>query len=113
MGAMTLNLTTITVDCRDALEVAGFWSAALDRPLDDGATADFASVGGAPAMAFVRVPEGKQVKNRVHVDLQAPDREKEVKRLLKLGATRVADIDEDGQQWTTLADVEGNEFCVA
>src|SRR4051812_16099686 len=109
---MTLNMPPVPVDCRDALKVADFWSAALDRPIDDGATADFASVAGEPAMAFVRVPEGKKVKNRVHVDLQAASREKEVKRLLKLGATRVADVDEDGQQWTTLADVEGNEFCV-
>lgn len=110
---MTLNVTTVTIDCRNALDVARFWSAALDRPLDDDASEDFASLAGTPGMAFMRVPEGKAVKNRVHVDLQAADREKEVKRLVKLGATRLADLDEDGSRWTTLADVEGNEFCVA
>src|SRR3954452_24562564 len=106
---MTLQLSTITFDCTDVEAVAAFWSAALDRKVDDGASADFASITTTPALAFQRVPEGKTVKNRVHLDLEADNRAKEVKRLLALGASRVGDHD----GWTTLRDVEGNELCIA
>jgi hypothetical protein len=67
-----------------------------------------------PWLLFVRVDEPKQVKNRVHLDLE-PDgpREAEVDRLLALGATLVADHrNPDGTGWVTLADPEGNELCV-
>ncbi len=62
---------------------------------------------------FLKVPEGKTVKNRVHLDLHADDPEAEVTRLLGLGASHVHEKKEWGSQWTTLADPEGNEFCVA
>jgi hypothetical protein len=112
---MTLSIHSFTFDCRDAQRTASFWSAALSRPLADGASPAFATVAGtesAPALMFIAVPEGKTVKNRVHLDLGAEDREAEVARLLGLGATRHSDHDENGFQWTTLLDVEGNEFCV-
>ena len=63
-------------------------------------------------MMFIAVPEAKSVKNRVHLDLDADDREAEVRRLIELGATHIHDKDEWGISWTTLADPEGNEFCV-
>jgi hypothetical protein len=90
----------------------------LDRQLDDGATEDFASLAlgddaaGRPHWMFNKVPEPKQVKNRVHVDLISPTPDQDVKRLLAIGATHVADFDEDGSRWTTLADPEGNEFDI-
>jgi hypothetical protein len=114
---MTLQLGNITVDCDDTLRVAAFWSAALDRPIDDEPSDGFASIGredrSQTGWFFIKVPEGKAVKNRVHVDLHADDREAEVARLIGLGAKRQADHDEWGTRWTTLADPEGNEFCVA
>ena len=65
-------------------------------------------------MVFVPVPEGKTVKNRLHIDL-APegddDQEAEVQRLLELGASRV-DVGQGDVPWVVLADPEGNEFCV-
>ena len=61
---------------------------------------------------FHRVPEGKQVKNRVHVDFITGGLQEEVERLLALGATHVRDVDEGGYQWATLTDPEGNEFDV-
>jgi predicted enzyme related to lactoylglutathione lyase len=79
----------------------------------------FASIGRTdpqpeqPTMMFIKVPEPKSVKNRVHLDLDASDREAEVERLVGLGATVVHDKDEWGVRWTTLTDPEGNEFCVA
>ena len=115
---MNTSLYTVTFDCADARRLAEFWAAVLDRKLDDGATEDFASLGlgddgaGRPHWMFNKVREPKQVKNRVHVDLISPTRDQDVKRLLAIGATRIADFDEDGSQWTTLADPEGNEFDI-
>ena len=114
---MTLRPRNITLDCGDTLAVARFWSAALGRPLDDDASEFFVSIGHSDASQlawfFIKVPEDKAVKNRVHVDLQADDRDAEVARLLELGAERVGDYDEWGARWTTLRDIEGNEFCVS
>lgn len=119
---MTINVSAITFDCSNAATLAAFWSAALDQPVDPGDpnTANFfASIGradpkpGVPALMFIAVPEGKSTKNRVHLDLAAPDRAAEVERLEGLGATVVHDKDEWGIRWTTMTDPEGNEFCIA
>jgi hypothetical protein len=65
-------------------------------------------------MCFMPAADPKTVKNRMHLDLtsSAQDRDREIERLLALGARRV-DIGQDGtESWTVLADPEGNEFCV-
>jgi predicted enzyme related to lactoylglutathione lyase len=112
-----LRLGNVTLDCADPQRVAAFWSAALARPIDDGASEFFVSIGHGDESTvgwfFIQVPEGKEVKNRVHVDLHADDRDAAVARLLALGAQRHSDHDEFGVRWTTMLDVEGNEFCVA
>jgi hypothetical protein len=114
---MTLQLAHVTFDCADPVRVSAFWSAAIGRPVDDGANQYFASIGFAdklePKWLFIIVPESKTAKNRVHLDMHAQDREADVARLVGLGATRLGDHDEHGTRWTVLADVEGNEFCVA
>ena len=119
---MTVKIGAITFDCQHATQLATFWSAVLDRPIDPGeaeAAAFFASIGrenptpGEPVMMFIAVPEPKSVKNRTHLDLDADNREAEVARLVELGATIIHDKDEWGVRWTTLADPEGNEFCIA
>jgi hypothetical protein len=123
---MTVRLAAVSVDCGDALVVARFWAAALGRPLDPRPSSEFASIGmpthrdtqgwrldGDPTWLFTKVPEGKAAKNRMHVDMAAADRAAEVARLVELGATRVADMNEWGYEWTVMADPEGNEFCVA
>ena len=115
---MSVNLYAVTFDCADAAELAAFWSAVLDRVVDDGTTEEFAAIGlvdsadRRPHWLFVRVPEAKAVKNRVHLDLIAADLEGEVGRLVALGAVRKADFEEGGARWTTLCDPEGNEFDV-
>ena len=115
---MSLSLAHVTVDCADPIAVAAFWSAALDRPVDAGASPYFATIGYPPAPTsntwmFIKVAELRAAKNRMHVDLHSDDRVADVKRLLVLGATHVGDYDEHGHQWTTLRDPEGNEFCVS
>jgi Glyoxalase-like domain len=126
---MTVSIVCVTFDCADALVVGGFWSAALGRPLDPGASGDLAAIGFAGrrdkkgwapmergdewTWLFSKVPEPKRAKNRIHLDLADPDPEAEVARLVGLGATRVADTEEYGYRWTVMTDPEGNEFCIA
>lgn len=119
---MSLSIAAVTFDCDNAITLSEFWSQALGREIDPGAEetgVHFASIGrseegtSGPVLMFIKVPEGKTAKNRVHLDLDAVDRAAEVDRLVGLGATVIHDRDEWGTRWTTLADPEGNEFCVA
>jgi hypothetical protein len=115
-----VRIGNVTFDCAEVLTVAGFWSAALDRPLDPGASEWFASIGGrdpertAPAWYFARVPEPKRTKNRVHLDLIAPEPDA-IERLVSLGAVVVDahEVPGGSHRWTVMQDPEGNEFCVA
>lgn len=70
--------------------------------------------GVGPRLIFQQVPEGKVAKNRVHLDVrpEADDREAAVSRLEALGATRLWDGAQGPYVWVTMADPEGNEFCV-
>jgi hypothetical protein len=66
----------------------------------------------APDLLFLRVPEGKTVKNRWHPDLRPTDQAAEVTRLEALGATRIDVGQGDDVSWVVMADPDGNEFCV-
>jgi hypothetical protein len=117
---MRLRLGNITFDCDDVLRVAAFWSAALAQPIDAGSSEFFASIGTAdanrsePAWYFLKVPEKKRAKNRVHLDLTTPDTHA-IDELIELGATVVGEheMPEEDHRWTVMQDPEGNEFCVA
>jgi Glyoxalase-like domain len=66
-------------------------------------------------LLFIEVPDDRQVKNRIHLDLAPTDRRRDVEiiRVLALGAREVADRrNPDGTGWMVLADPEGNEFCI-
>nr|WQM80035.1 VOC family protein [Streptomyces sp.] len=123
---MASKFTELAIDCADPDALAGFWCAVLDYVVQD--EEDGLVTIGSPAvpegrnrrgpvpptLTFARVPEGKTVKNRLHIDVNPTDRERdeEVRRLLDLGA-RHADVGQAGEEsWVTLADPEGNEFCV-
>jgi hypothetical protein len=69
---------------------------------------------GRPRVLFQAVPEAKTVKNRMHLDVRvgADRREAEVSRLVGLGATELWRAAQGPYEWVTLADPEGNEFCV-
>ena len=115
---MKARVGNITFDCADVLKLAGFWSAVLDRPLDDGSTEVFASIGGAdggrrePAWYFNKVPEPRQAKNRVHIDLIDPDPQT-IDVMVGLGAVVIGQHRIRGHSWTVMQDPEGNEFCIA
>ena len=111
----------ITFDCADPELLGRFWADALGLVSHaDNATGDpewyvYDPSGRVPNTLFIRVPEAKTVKNRVHLDLQPMlnGRDIEVEWLLTLGASVVADHRRpDGTGWVTMADPEGNEFCV-
>ncbi|MEV8596361.1 VOC family protein [Streptomyces sp. NPDC052012] len=119
---MNPTIRHITFDCTgDPYELALFWSALLgrqvsddDKPGDPEALIEDPS-GTGPGLLFVRVPEPKAVKNRLHFDLRPTGRTRaeEVARAIGLGARQLADHTRpDGKGWVTMADPEGNEFCV-
>ena len=115
---MSSQILNISVDCAKPYRLAGFWSQVLDLPLggEDKPEDDEVGIGlgGEQELLFLRVPEPKTVKNRMHLCLQPlVGRDKEVERLLVLGATIADDRrQEDGTGWVVMADPEGNEFCV-
>ncbi len=122
---MASKFTELAIDCADPHSLATFWCAVLDYEVqaeDDGVVTIGPPVvaegknhlGPAPpTLTFAQVPEGKTVKNRLHLDVNPTDREQgeEVRRLLDLGARRV-DVGQGNESWVVLADPEGNEFCV-
>ncbi len=116
---MSIRIQCVNVDCNDPSLVASFWEQALgwrrtvDQPHEivleppAGSPED----GISPDLLFLRVPETKTVKNRLHIDVRPSDQAAEVQRLIGLGATR-ADVGQGDARWVVLADPEGNEFCV-
>jgi hypothetical protein len=123
---VTSKLTELAIDCADPSGLARFWCAVLGYVVQDEEDG-LVTIGSPevpdgkhrrgpvpPTLTFALVPEGKVVKNRVHLDVNPTDREQdeEVRRLVGLGA-RPADVGQSGaESWVTLADPEGNEFCV-
>ena len=107
----------ITIDAHEPRTVAEFWASALGWRVveeEDQIVSIAPSDASWPTIDVVQVPEGKTVKNRLHLDLRADGStaQEEVDRLLSLGARR-ADVGQGADvTWTVLADPEGNEFCV-
>jgi predicted enzyme related to lactoylglutathione lyase len=112
---MSSTVFGLSYDARDAQAAASFWAAALGRAVAEGADSDNAVVEAGdvatsgPRIAFHTVPEGKTVKNRLHLDLITTDFAAELARLKAMGAEQLHDIHAGGH-WATLADPEGNEF---
>jgi hypothetical protein len=117
---MVARIAQLALDVRDVEVEARFWSEALGMVADLGGDGDGMLSPPEDAPAWMQtiylqpVAEGKQQKLRLHLDLrpQDGDVEREVERLIGLGATRV-DVGQSGEEgFTVLADPEGNEFCV-
>ena len=116
---MSLRWQCICVDSTDPAPLARWWAELLGwrithegddevvlepparSPLED----------RSPDILFLKVPEEKREKVRIHVDLRPDDQEAEVARAESMGATRV-DIGQGDQTWVVLADPQGNEFCI-
>ena len=112
---MSLRFSEICLDANDTAVLARWWSHALGWAVepaeDEGEWLLRAPAGEGPDWLFLPVPEGKSVKNRIHLDFTPDDQEAEVRRLLGLGARHV-DVGQGEKTWVVLADPEGNEFCV-
>jgi len=127
---MALRWYSTVVDCRDVAAQGRWWAEALGWKIVYEADDEVVIVPSyvteeltretpwdrvGPGLVFVSVPEGKTVKNRLHIDLAphaSDDRDAEIERLLRMGATHV-DVGQTADvTWTVLADPEGNEFCV-
>jgi len=123
------RLTEVVVDCREPETLAAFWSAVLGYHVvhSDHEQVEIAAweqespdlaaqvrlAPGVPTLVFVTVPEGKTIKNRLHLDIRPVNSpyEAELDRLLSLGARRT-DVGQGDKPWVVLADPEGNEFCL-
>jgi Glyoxalase-like domain len=111
---MSLEWEQLIVDARDPVALGRWWREALGWVVVNDDPEEFEirpAPDRLPGLLFAAVPEGKTVKNRLHMDFRPDDRDAEVARLLGLGATH-ADVGQGEQSWVVLADPEGNEFCV-
>jgi predicted enzyme related to lactoylglutathione lyase len=105
------------MDCNDPELLGRFWSEVTGREIVDHGKEDpywalRDPTGRDVTLLLQKVSEGKQTKNRVHLDLHTPDLDAEVERVAALGATVVGRYEEDGDTWVWLEDPEGNEFCI-
>ena len=119
---MTLALSHTTINALDAHAQSVWWADLIgyaedpdDPNLPGHEECMILSPDGSHRILFIEVPDAKQVRNRVHLDLRPTDatRDEEHERVLALGATDVEDQrTADGRGWWVMADPEGNEFCI-
>jgi len=114
---MSSRIAVIAIDAVDPRVVADFWCAVLGWRVveeDHDGVSIAASGGSWPSIDVLSVPEGKAVKNRLHLDLGADGvtTAGELERLLALGARRVNVGQNPDVSWVVLSDPEGNEFCL-
>ena len=105
----------VIIDCSDPETLGGFWAEALGYTkagLFEQYFVLLPAVREFPPVILQRVPEPKTTKARIHIDLRVPDIETEAQRLEALGAHRIDIGQGDNPGWITMADPEGNEFCV-
>jgi Glyoxalase-like domain len=119
---MASRVSHTTLDCHDAFALSTWWKQVLnysDVVGDPNELGDEECVivddAGGHLLLFIEVDDDKRLKNRMHLDLVPTDRRRdaEVDRVLALGASQITDLRRpDGSGWVTLADPEGNEFCI-
>src|ERR671935_2033355 len=110
-----LQLNHVTFACEDPRALAEFWATVLGyetQPSDD----DCFTRGDGPELFFKKMPKSPTIELPIHLDVNVPDREAEVQRLLGLGArlveTKTHEIGDLKEVWTVMRDPEGNGFCV-
>lgn len=117
---MTIRIQCVCVDANDPAALARFWRDVLSWRITyedadevvleppEGSAED----GVSPDLVFLGVPEPKQAKGRLHLDLRPADQRAEIDRVSALGAARTEVGQTGDESWVVLADPEGNEFCV-
>jgi hypothetical protein len=119
------RLKEIVIDADNPAKLARFWAQIVEgyavRPYDDAEIARLAAIGltpetdttvmvdgPGPSLTFIKRQGPRPFRNRVHVDLGSPERDKEVARVMALGAR----FWRKESNYTTLRDPEGNPFCI-
>lgn len=111
MSEHVKGISGVVVDSADPAALAAFWQRLLGGEVEVDADGDAVLHGLPVELVFVRVPEAKTGKNRLHLDLGSSDLAAAVADAIAAGATRVDDVHR-GERWVVLRDPEGNEFCV-
>ena len=122
MDSQNLKIQCLTIDCKNPRELAEFWVKVLgwtvthenenesfiERTVNGEVSPDY------PDILFLRTPDEKVIKNRLHLDLRPNNQEEEVNRVLALGAKKIeiGQSEDSSTTWVVLADPEGNEFCI-
>ncbi len=111
-----IRVTTVMHDTVDLDGAVTFWTAVLGIEVLE-RTGGYVYLGrlsnDGPHLAFQLVPETKQVKNRLHLDIKVPDRMAFASRVENLGGRRLGEHQEgDFPAWIVMADPQGNEFCI-
>ncbi len=123
---MTAFVLNISIDCREPLTLARFWSEVTGYTIDAEPTLDRVRLTrpdarGLKHLLFQRVADPTPGKTKIHIDLAAAQPDEEIERAVLLGATLVDDRDTEGlptwrggddMRWVVLKDPEGNEFCL-
>ena len=111
---MSLRIESVAVDANDPAALSAFWEGVLGwkRVVESDDEIALEQPGGGSDLLFLRVPDAKSGKNRLHLDLRPDDQAAEVARIEGLGARRVSVGQGDDATWVVMADPEGNEFCV-
>ena len=117
---MSIRIQCLDIDCADPIALGRWWAEVLGwritHEADDETVleppAGSPEDGVVPDLLFLKVPDPKSVKNRLHLDLRPSDQAAEVERLLTMGASEVSIGQGEDASWVVMADPEGNEFCV-
>ncbi|WP_137990713.1 VOC family protein [Streptomyces vilmorinianum] len=110
---MRAHVQEIVFDCADPAGLVRFWAELLGGdPVNRSPDWSYVEPPGFVRIAFQQVPEGKAVKNRVHLDLEVPEVSAAADEAIPLGAARVGGVVTDEQgSFQVMRDPEGNEFC--
>lgn len=111
-----LRLNHITFACEEPERVAEFWTQLLDGYSAEPSGQTYFGRGDGPELFFNRMPKSPTIELPIHLDINVPDREAELERLLGLGAklveTKSRSVRELSETWTVMRDPEGNGFCI-
>ncbi|MDV3126753.1 VOC family protein [Mycobacterium sp. 21AC1] len=113
---LTLDISMVTFDCIDPERLARWWAGAIAGEMSIAAPGEFVTVASPQGLrlGFQNVPDPTPGKNRLHLDLHSHHRERDVARLIAVGATEVSRRAVNAEfGWVVLADPDGNVFCVA
>lgn len=114
--SVALSMAMVTTDTTDAMALASWWATATGAEVGETNDGWYVMVrgGGLPVtLAFQKVEEVTPGKNRLHLDLLTEDIDATADELIAAGATLVAKRGDESFRWITLADPDGNEFCIA